>query len=164
VGSEVVWRMEWVLLTWWHPSCLSCLSCLSFAYLSPPSLPTPTPPWDQLPAGGVVCSSRWVWMQEACEGGTRVHLVEFQTPTIFDCGFGLHCSTFVKSLKIVKIIIYIHYIRKNVSPISIWPILICGLGYVAILFRSCIISFYINIPRWFGLLHIHTTKQLSHGN
>jgi hypothetical protein len=49
----------------------------------------------------------------------RTRLAEFQTPTIFDRGFGLHCSTFVKSLKIVKIIIYIHYIRKNVSPILI---------------------------------------------
>ena len=51
------------------------------------------------------------------------HLVEFQTPTN---NFSFHCSIFYSDPKIVKIIIYILYICKNLSTISSESILICA--------------------------------------
>jgi len=46
-------------------------------------------------------------------------LAEFETLTIFNHNFDFHCTIFYRSPKIVKIIIYILQIYKNVSTISI---------------------------------------------
>src|SRR5882762_441447 len=72
------------------------------------------------------------------------HLAEFQTPTIFNCEFDLHCSILYRSLKILKIVNYILYIHKNVSIILICMNLNCEFGYVVISFQSYKISIYIN--------------------
>jgi hypothetical protein len=48
-----------------------------------------------------------------------LRLVEFQTLTIFDCDFDFDCSIFYRGPKIVKVIIYILYIYKDVSTILI---------------------------------------------
>ena len=62
----------------------------------------------------------------------------------------------------MKVIIYILYIHENVSTILFWENPISELGYMIILFQSYRISFYIEIPHWFRLLLIDTTKLQSH--
>ena len=46
-------------------------------------------------------------------------LAEFQTLTVFDHDFDLHCSIFYNAPKIVKIKIKILYIHRKVSTIYI---------------------------------------------
>jgi hypothetical protein len=77
-------------------------------------------------------------------------LSEFQTPTVFNCDFDFPCSTFYRSPKIVKIIIYILYIYENISPILMLAIQICGFGNVINLFQSCRIPFYIKVLHRFS--------------
>jgi hypothetical protein len=52
-------------------------------------------------------------------GPKALRLVEFQTPTVFDCDFNSHHSLFYWPPKIMKIILYILYVHKNVSTILI---------------------------------------------
>ena len=126
------------LLTW-------CPSCFSFSYLLTPLpyLPTPNPPYS-LPIG---CVSVVYGQLCACSGQERhidlLHLAEFQTPTIFDHNFNFHCSIFYRSPKIMKIIVYILSIYKDVSTILIQVAVICGFVYMVISFQSYNISIYI---------------------
>jgi len=91
----------------------------------------------------------------ACRGRetrTRVdlsHLAEFETPTVFDRAFYFHHSIFPRYPKIVKIIICILYIYKNVSTILISAIPICGFDYLVISFQNYRISIYIDNTRRF---------------
>ena len=76
-------------------------------------------------------------------------LAEFETPTIFDRAFYFHRSIFSRHPKIVKIIICILYIYKNVSTILISAIPICGFDYLVISFQNYRISIYIDNTRRF---------------
>ena len=107
----------------------------------------------------------WCWMSGRWHKDKHVELSrleEFQTPTVFDHDFNFHCNTFHSSPKIMKIIIDILYIHKNVSAVLIWAILICGFGCMIILFQRCRISFFIKIPCQFRLFTYLHYKQLSH--
>ena len=94
------------------------LLLISFTHPSPP---TPSPP--NSPLVGCVAFVRL----RACSGQeTRsvdlsrlARVAEFQTPTIFDRAFDFHRSRFYRPRKIIKIIIYILYIYKNVSTFFI---------------------------------------------
>jgi hypothetical protein len=70
-------------------------------------------------------------------------LAEFQTPTILDHNFDFHHSISYSDLKIVKIIVCILYIWKDVYTILNQEILICGGIYMVISFQSYEISIYI---------------------
>jgi len=70
-------------------------------------------------------------------------LAECQTPTIFDRDVEFHRNIFYRLPKIVKVIMYILSIYKNVYRILLKAIHICGLVYMVISFQSYKISIYI---------------------
>ena len=76
-------------------------------------------------------------------------LAEFETPTVFNRAFYFHRSIFSRYHKIVKIIICILYIYKNVSTMLISAIPICGFDYLVISFQNYRISIYIDNTRRF---------------
>ena len=99
-----------------------CPSCFSFPSLPTPfpSLPTPSPPYSPLTGCVTIIHGRLRGCsgQEGCVD--LLHLAEFQTPTILDHDFNLHCSIFYIFYglpKTVKIIIYIIYIGTNLFTI-----------------------------------------------
>src|ERR1700683_915860 len=108
-------------------------------------------------------SSRSVVVELKMTRMSLPRLAEFQTPMIFDQDCDFHHRTIFRPPKIMKIIIYILYIHEKVFAMFLQAIPNCGFGYVIILFQSYRISFYIEIPHWFRLVLIYTTKQLSHG-
>jgi hypothetical protein len=144
MGGEVVWWVVVLFVLTWHPFCFS-----SFPPTPLPYLPTPSPPYSPLTSCVTVVRGRL----RGCSGREEcVHLsrlAEFQTPTIFDRDFEFHRSIFYRPPKIVKIIMYILYIYKNVYGILFQAIHICGLVYMVISFQSYKISIYIENTRRF---------------
>jgi hypothetical protein len=132
---------------WWFGCAyLAPLLLLHFFPPTPlPSRPIPNPPFSPLMG--------WVKRWHACSGRERDAdlscLAEFQTPTFLNCNFDFHSSISYSDPKIVKIIVCIHYICKDVSMILNLEILICGGVYMVILFQSYEISIYIEKMCWF---------------
>ena len=55
------------------------------------------------------------WMNLWTQRALTSTLAKFQTPTVFDWDFDFYGSTFYRSHKIMKIIIYILYAHENAS-------------------------------------------------
>ena len=85
-------------------------------------------------------------------------LAEFQTPTILDRNFNFHRSISYSDLKIVKIIVCILYICKDVYTSLNYAILICGGVYMVISFQSYEISIYIKKRVGFETQLMETTN------
>ena len=143
-------------VVWWggggDAHLVTCnISCLSFSSLplSYPLCPllhsSPRPIGVGIPRLWSVRSSG----RSGHEEYFKSRLAKFQTPTVFDRDLDFYCSTFYRYAEIMKIIIYILYVHKNVSYNLIPEILSCECGYVVISFQSYKISIYIDIPRWF---------------
>jgi hypothetical protein len=146
MGGEVVWWVVVLVLT-----CLAPLLLLLYFQPTPlPSLLIPNPPHSPLigwvsPPFVVGC----VLVADKRDTSTCCVWWRFQTPTILNRNFNFHCSISYSDTKIMKIIVYILYIYKDVSTILHQTILICGGVYMVISFQSYEISIYIEKTCWF---------------
>jgi hypothetical protein len=146
---EKGWGVRWSSGWWWW-LCLPAKSVplLLLLFFSTYSPPLSTHSQSSLQPTGGLCNFVHGRLR-ACSGWESQRrldlsrLAEFQTPTIFNCAFNFHHSIFYRSPKIMKIILYILYIYKNVSTNLIKAIPICEFVYTVILFQNYKISIYI---------------------